>query len=153
VGLPTLTFLPSSVRKPFAAIGRPFVRAGARVGSVGRSGAGRVKNSVGSAASRAGNAGGSLLDRIRAVPKPMLAAIFFTLLYVGWIAYSTAARGPDAGLGVLVSWPTLLLAAAIVTAPFAGIVFLAMRFWRGTRPPRNLGELKVDTITDVTFPA
>ena len=43
---------------------------------------------------------------------------------IGWIVYSAADHGIDAGIGVFVAWPTLLLMAAIVTAPFALIAVL-----------------------------
>lgn len=50
--------------------------------------------------------------------------------WIGWIAYSAADHGIDAGVGVFVAWPTLLLMAAIVTAPFALITVLLYRTFR-----------------------
>jgi hypothetical protein len=51
-------------------------------------------------------------------------------VWVGWIVYSAADHGIDAGVGVFVAWPTLLLMAAIVTAPFALIAVLLYRTFR-----------------------
>lgn len=51
--------------------------------------------------------------------------------WIAWIAYSAADHGIDAGVGVFVAWPTLLVMAAIVTAPFALIAVLLYRTFRG----------------------
>ena len=50
--------------------------------------------------------------------------------WIGWIVYSAADHGIDAGIGVFVAWPTLLLMAAIVTAPFALIAVLLYRTFK-----------------------
>ena len=51
--------------------------------------------------------------------------------WLGWTIYSAADRGVDAGVGVLVAWPTLLAMALVVLAPFAVIAALIVRVARG----------------------
>lgn len=139
---PTIPLLPARVRKPFAAVGRPF-----------SAGASRVRGAVSSGAGRVAGAGRAYRGRLGAIPWPALAAAVFGVLYFGWAGYNTAARGADAGLGVLVSWPTLLAAAAVAATPVVGVVILTQRVREWRRPPQSLAELKVETITDITFPS
>ncbi len=150
---PTISFVPSRVRRPFALAAKPFTKAGAAGRAAGR----RVRGSTVSGLAKVHDGTGAAVtgvrERLAEIPWPLITAAAFSVLYIGWIAYSTAVRGADAGLGVLVSWPVLILAAAIVTAPLAGIVFLALRVRDWRRPPERLDQLKVETITDVTFPS
>lgn len=77
------------------------------------------------AAPRAGGSGGITISPV------WLGVIGVVLaVWIGWIVYSAADHGIDAGIGIFVAWPTLLLMAAIVTAPFALIAVLLYRTFR-----------------------
>jgi hypothetical protein len=68
------------------------------------------------------------------IPSPWLVgAILLVLAWIGWAIYSATDRGADAGVGVLVAWPTLLLMAALVAAPFAAIAYFIVRLVRDRR--------------------
>jgi hypothetical protein len=64
-----------------------------------------------------------LLQKARSNPWLGAAAIAAALLLIAWIAwaiYVTSDRGANAGLGVVLSWPVLLGALALVAALLAG---------------------------------
>jgi hypothetical protein len=68
------------------------------------------------------------------IPSPWLVgAVLLVLTWIAWAIYTATDRGADAGLGVLVAWPTLLLMAALVAAPFAAIAYFVMRLVRSQR--------------------
>jgi hypothetical protein len=68
------------------------------------------------------------------VPSPWLVgAVLLVLAWIGWAIYSATDRGADAGVGVLVAWPTLVLMAALVAAPFAAIAYFIVRLVRDRR--------------------
>jgi hypothetical protein len=67
------------------------------------------------------------------IPSPwLMGGALLVVAWIGWAIYAAADRGTDAGLGVLVAWPTLLLMAAIVTAPLAALAFWIVRSVRGS---------------------
>jgi hypothetical protein len=95
-----------------------------------------------------------LAERVKLPPWQLVAAGLLAAIYIGWVAYTSADRGVDRGVGVLVSWPALILLTAIVVAPFAAIAVLVMRLIR-QRSRVALepgGEPGVETITTATFP-
>jgi hypothetical protein len=65
--------------------------------------------------------------RVRAKPW-MAAALAVALLLVAawlsWAVYVASDRGLNEGIGVLVAWPALLLAALLVCLPLVGIYLL-----------------------------
>jgi hypothetical protein len=68
------------------------------------------------------------------IPSPWLVgAVLLVLTWIGWAIYTATDRGADAGLGVLVAWPTLLLMAGLVAAPFAAIAYFVVRLVRDRR--------------------
>jgi hypothetical protein len=68
------------------------------------------------------------------IPSPWLVgALLLVHAWIGWAIYTATDRGADAGLGVLVAWPTLLLMAALVAAPFAAIAYFVTRLVRNQR--------------------
>lgn len=56
----------------------------------------------------------------------IIGAVLF-VLWIAWTAYVWAENGTAAGLGVLISWPAVVLALALVAAPFVGAVVLVRR--------------------------
>jgi hypothetical protein len=74
-----------------------------------------------------------LIERGRANPRLGIAAIAAALLLIAWIAwaiYVTTENGANAGLGVVLAWPSLLVALALVASPFVGLYFL-VRYLQG----------------------
>jgi hypothetical protein len=69
---------------------------------------------------------------VRANPWLAVATAAGVLLVAAWIAFAihvTSDKGARAGLGVLVAWPALLVALALISLPF----IWAFRLIRGTR--------------------
>jgi hypothetical protein len=67
------------------------------------------------------------IERGRSNPRLGIGAIAAALLLIAWIAwaiYVTDDNGATAGLGVVLTWPVLLAALALVAAPFVGLFFL-----------------------------
>jgi hypothetical protein len=100
------------------------------------------------------------MERLRSmqVPSPwFVGAALLVALWIGWAIFSATDRGADDGLGVLVAWPTLLLMAALVTAPLAAIVFMVARLVRHQRDAAMAeasdgGDGDGENITGRTFP-
>jgi hypothetical protein len=94
------------------------------------------------------------------IPSPWLVgAVLLVVAWIAWAIYTASDRGADAGLGVLVAWPTLLLMAALVAAPFAAIAYLIVRLVRHQRLATAEGGAdgggdgdEDENITGRTFP-
>lgn len=69
------------------------------------------------------------IQRGRSNPRLGIAAIAAALLLIAWIAwaiYVTDDNGTNAGLGVVLTWPVLLAALALIASPFVGLYFLVV---------------------------
>ena len=90
------------------------------------------------------------------IPSPwLIGGVLLAALWIGWAVYIAADRGSDAGLGVLVAWPALLLLAALVTAPIAAIVYFVVKLIRAQRREgltETGGDADEESITDRTSP-
>ena len=67
--------------------------------------------------------GERLADRLGHSQRTIGLAIGLALLalvWIGWTAYVWSENGSAAGIGVLISWPVVLAAVTLVTAPFIG---------------------------------
>jgi hypothetical protein len=87
---------------------------------------GAIKNALGSTRSKLVG----LVGRVRARPRYSIAIVAGVLIGVAWIAwaiYVTSENGARAGLGVLLSWPVLLGALALIAAPFVLTAMLLQR--------------------------
>lgn len=74
--------------------------------------------------------GEGILHRVRSSPRLAIAAAVGALLVVAWIAwavYVTSDQGARAGLGVVIVWPAMLAALALVSLPFIGGYLLIRR--------------------------
>lgn len=74
--------------------------------------------------------GGGLLGRARRdqrVAIALAAAAILVVAWIGWTIYVWTENGSTAGVGVLVSWPAVLLALALVAAPFVVAAVLIRR--------------------------
>jgi hypothetical protein len=79
------------------------------------------------------------IERGRSNPRLAVAAIVGVLLLIAWVAwaiYVTSDNGANAGLGVVLSWPVLLAALALIASPLIGLYFLL----RSLRPTDEAGK-------------
>jgi ABC-type sulfate transport system permease subunit len=77
------------------------------------------------------------IDHLRRVPgrvreRPWIAVAIalgaiLVCAWLAWAVYVSGEHGARQGVGVLVAWPALVLAAAIVALPFVGGYFLIQR--------------------------
>ena len=74
------------------------------------------------------------LDRLRSNPRWAVAAVAAVVLLFAWIAwaiYVTSSNGATAGLGVVLAWPAMLVALALISLPFIGAYLLIRRLSEG----------------------
>jgi hypothetical protein len=72
----------------------------------------------------------SAIERGRSNPRLAIAVIVGALLLIAWVAwaiYVSRDNGANAGLGVVLSWPVLLAALALIASPFVGLYLLVRR--------------------------
>jgi hypothetical protein len=89
---------------------------------------GAVRDGISGGWERVG--GASLLHRARSDNRVGAAVIIGAILFVLWIAwtiYVWTENGSTAGLGVLITWPAVLAAIALVASPFVAAVILVKR--------------------------
>jgi membrane protein implicated in regulation of membrane protease activity len=80
------------------------------------------------------------LERVRSNPKLAVAiagGIVLLLTWIGWAIHVAGDNGGRAALGVLIAWPALLVAAALVSLAFIG----------GYRLVRRLSAAQGDATT------
>jgi hypothetical protein len=71
-----------------------------------------------------------ILGRARSNPRLVIAiaaAAILTLAWIGWAIYVTSSNGATAGLGVVIAWPAMLAALALISLPFIGVYLLVKR--------------------------
>ena len=60
------------------------------------------------------------------------------LAWIAWAIYVTSSNGATAGLGVVLAWPAMLVALALISLPFIGGYLLIRRLSDGDgSPPRR----------------
>jgi hypothetical protein len=67
--------------------------------------------------------GDGMIERARSSPWLMVAIALGAILLLAWIAwavYVTSSDGANAGLGVVIAWPAMLAALALISLPFIG---------------------------------
>lgn len=57
----------------------------------------------------------------------LVAGLLLVAAWLGWAIYVASDRGVREGLGVLIAWPALVLAVALVVLPFVGLYLLVRR--------------------------
>ena len=100
----------------------------------------RIRDTAEAASDRSG--GTQLATRARTNPRIAIGWAVGALLLVAWIAwaaYVTAENGANAGLGVLLSWPVVFGALALVAAPFVAAAVLVRRLRGGDGGPPIAG--------------
>jgi hypothetical protein len=71
-----------------------------------------------------------ILQRARSNPRIVVAIAAGALLllaWIGWAIYVTSSDGATAGLGVVIAWPAMLAALALISLPFIGGYLLIKR--------------------------
>jgi hypothetical protein len=74
--------------------------------------------------------GDGIFDRVRSSPRLAIGAVVGALLvvaWIGWAIYVAGDHGARAGLGVVIVWPAMLAALAIISLPFIGGYLLIKR--------------------------
>jgi len=78
--------------------------------------------------------GDNLIERARTNPRwavAIAAGAVLILAWIGWAIYVTSSNGATAGLGVVLAWPALLAALALISLPFIGGYLLIRRLSDG----------------------
>jgi hypothetical protein len=75
-----------------------------------------------------------ILERARSNPRMVVAiaaGVVLLLAWIGWAIYVTSSNGATAGLGVVIAWPAMLAALALISLPFIGGYLLVRRLSDG----------------------
>jgi hypothetical protein len=87
-----------------------------------------------------------ILERARSSPRIVIAIAAGAVLLLAWIAwaiYVTSSNGASAGLGVVIAWPAMLAALALISLPFIGGYLLIKRL-SGGEGSAGADEAEVD---------
>jgi hypothetical protein len=83
-----------------------------------------------------------LVGRARSRPWLLVAivgAAIVILAWIGWAIYVTSDNGARAGLGVVIAWPAMLAALALISLPFIGF-YLLLRHLSGSERNGDVAE-------------
>lgn len=92
-------------------------------------------------------------DRIRENPHVTVAIVGGVLLVCAWIAwavYVTSENGASAGLGVMIAWPAMVVALALISLPFIGGYMLFRRLSIDEGNPESAGNDSESRDTETT---
>jgi hypothetical protein len=130
----------SKPRAAGSALAGGFKWAGSGVASqtkaAGRAVGDRTKRTRGAVAAKTSPPWNAAKQKFQSHPQVGIAAIVGALLVIAWIAwaiYVASTNGANAGLGVVISWPAVFMAVALVAAPFVGL-YLLIRRLQGNDP-------------------
>jgi hypothetical protein len=78
----------------------------------------------------------------------------FVIMWIAWTVYIWSTNGSTAGLGVLISWPVVFGAVALVVAPFVIVARLILRHrdGEGGAAIAGGGDADPDEVTGGTYP-
>lgn len=79
---------------------------------------------------RAANGDQGIVERARSNPRLLVgigAGALLLLTWIGWAIYVASSNGTTAGLGVVIAWPAMLAALALISLPFIGGYLLIRR--------------------------
>src|SRR3954452_4078717 len=116
-------------------------RAATRIGTLPR---------VGALDQLRGANGDGMIERARSNPRLMVAiaaGAILLLAWIGWAIYVTSSDGASAGLGVVIAWPAMLAALALISLPFIGGYLLIRRLSTDSGTP-SAGAETVDQTDD-----
>jgi hypothetical protein len=95
--------------------------------------------------------GGGIVERLRSSRRVVVAVASGVLLLVAWIAwavYVTSDNGAEAGLGVMIAWPAMLAALALISIPFIAAYLLVQRI-RSDQGTDAAAQPDAEEIADV----
>jgi hypothetical protein len=82
-----------------------------------------------------------IFERARSSPRLVVAiaaGVVLLLAWIGWAIYITSSNGATAGLGVVIAWPAMLAALALISLPFIGGYLLIRRLSTDSGTPDPL---------------
>ena len=100
---------------------------------------------------RAANGQDGIVERARSNPRWAIAIATAAVLFLAWIAwaiYVTRSNGATAGLGVVLAWPAMLVALALISLPFIGGYLLIRRLSDGDGSAAAAAEAPVEDEDD-----
>lgn len=92
--------------------------------------------------------GASLVQRGKSeswIGAVLILGAILTVTWIAWTVYVWTENGSTAGLGVLISWPAVVLALALVAAPFVAAVMLVRRLAADREPALAGGAVPAAT--------
>ena len=97
-----------------------------------------------------------IFERARSNPRLLIAIAAGTILilaWIGWAIYVTSDKGATAGLGVVIAWPAMLAALALISLPFSGVYLLIRRLATDSGPPVGVEATEAEQDDDSEDPA
>jgi hypothetical protein len=91
-----------------------------------------------------------MIERARSNPRLIVAIAAGAILLIAWIGWAihvTSSDGANAGLGVVIAWPAMLAALALISLPFIGGYLLIRRLSEDSGSPAA-AEAEVDQDED-----
>jgi hypothetical protein len=91
-----------------------------------------------------------MIERVRSNPRLIVAIAAGSILllaWIGWAIYVTSSNGATAGLGVVIAWPAMLAALALISLPFIG-GYLLIRRLSGDGGSADTAQADVDEEED-----
>jgi hypothetical protein len=95
--------------------------------------------------------GGGFIDRARSNPWLLVAIVagaILLLAWIGWAIYVTDSSGATAGLGVVIAWPAMVVALALVALPFLGGYLLVRRLSTDSGAPSSSSDVNEETDSE-----
>jgi hypothetical protein len=89
-----------------------------------------------------------MIDRARSNPRLVVAiaaGAILLLAWIGWAIHVTSSNGATAGLGVVIAWPAMLAALALISLPFIGGYLLVRRLSTDSGTPESGSEAEIGT--------
>lgn len=93
--------------------------------------------------SQAEDRGDGFVGRVRTNPRlavAIAAVAILAIAWIGWAIYVTGNHGPQAGLGVVIAWPAMIVALGIASLPFIGGYLVIRRLSRADEGSDGEGE-------------
>src|SRR5688572_8307963 len=112
---------------------------GRKVGAAPR----RAGGAVGRAAKSVVAPFGRMAQRVRENPRIAVATacgVLLLLAWIGWAIYVANENGASAGLGVMIAWPAMVAALALISLPFIGGYMLIRSPSTGEGNPESAAE-------------
>jgi hypothetical protein len=97
------------------------------------------------------------IRRVSSSPRLVVAiagGVVLLLAWIGWAIYVTSDQGARAGLGVMIAWPAMLAALALISLPFIGGYLLIRRLLpaedQAVEPQEDADESESDSEAEAS---